>query len=153
MYVKITNGSVDTYPYSVGKLRRDNPNTSFPKQIPTEVLANWGVYPVAIAENPEYDPLTHKIEQADAPTLVDGTWTLTKAVVALSADEIQAATMAQAAAVRATRDAKLAQTDWMALSDVTMSEAVANYRQALRDITAHENFPYLDESDWPAKPE
>jgi hypothetical protein len=28
----------------------------------------------------------------------------------------------------------------------------ATYRQALRDITDHENFPYLEESDWPVSP-
>ena len=49
MYVKTTNGNVDTYPYNVGQLRRDNPNTSFPKRIPDEMLAEWGVYPVTVA--------------------------------------------------------------------------------------------------------
>jgi len=27
------------------------------------------------------------------------------------------------------------------------------YRQALRDITTHPNWPNLEESDWPVKPE
>lgn len=26
------------------------------------------------------------------------------------------------------------------------------YRQALRDITDHVNFPYLNDADWPVKP-
>lgn len=26
------------------------------------------------------------------------------------------------------------------------------YRQALRDITSHVNFPFLNEEDWPVKP-
>ena len=56
MYVKITNGSVDTYPYSVGKLRRDNSNTSFPKRIQDAVLAEWGVYPVTVDSPPSHDP-------------------------------------------------------------------------------------------------
>lgn len=55
------------------------------------------------------------------------------------------------AEIRAERDALLAATDWMALSDVTMSEAWATYRQALRDITSQEGFPAS--VDWPAKPE
>ena len=37
--------------------------------------------------------------------------------------------------LRRQRDALLAETDWMANSDVTMSDAWATYRQALRDIT------------------
>ena len=37
--------------------------------------------------------------------------------------------------LRRTRNELLAETDWMANSDVTMSDAWATYRQALRDIT------------------
>jgi len=54
---------------------------------------------------------------------------------------------------RTTRDAKLAETDFYALSDVTMSAEVTTYRQALRDITSHANWPNLEEADWPTKPE
>jgi len=50
---------------------------------------------------------------------------------------------------RATRDAKLAETDFYALSDVTMSSEMTTYRQALRDITTHENWPNLEDADWP----
>ena len=53
---------------------------------------------------------------------------------------------------RATRDSKLAETDFYALSDVTMTDEMATYRQALRDITSHANWPNLEESDWPVKP-
>jgi len=37
--------------------------------------------------------------------------------------------------LRNKRNNKLKETDWMANSDVTMSEAMTTYRQALRDIT------------------
>ncbi|MDB2441752.1 phage tail assembly chaperone [Candidatus Pelagibacter bacterium] len=40
------------------------------------------------------------------------------------------------AELRRQRDALLAETDWMANSDVTMSDAWITYRQALRDITS-----------------
>ncbi len=39
-----------------------------------------------------------------------------------------------AAQVREDRDAKLAATDWRASSDVTLSTAWRDYRQALRDV-------------------
>ena len=39
-----------------------------------------------------------------------------------------------AAQVREERDVKLAACDWMASSDVTMSDAWRTYRQALRDV-------------------
>ena len=57
-----------------------------------------------------------------------------------------------AAGHRATRDAKLAETDFYALSDVTMSSEMTTYRQALRDITTHENWPNLEDADWPTAP-
>ena len=57
-----------------------------------------------------------------------------------------------AAGHRATRDAKLAETDFYALSDVTMSSAMTTYRQALRDLPTHDNWPNLEDADWPTKP-
>ena len=39
--------------------------------------------------------------------------------------------------VRAKRDALLASTDWTGNSDVTMSDAMTAYRQALRDLPAN----------------
>tara|TARA_R110000787_G_scaffold113262_5_gene222425 strand:- start:51 stop:344 length:294 start_codon:yes stop_codon:yes gene_type:complete len=43
--------------------------------------------------------------------------------------------------VRAERNALLAETDYLALSDVTMSSAWTTYRQNLRDIPAQSGFP------------
>ena len=57
-----------------------------------------------------------------------------------------------ASANRSTRDAKLAETDWHGMSDVTMSSEMTTYRQALRDITAHDNWPNLEDADWPTAP-
>ena len=57
-----------------------------------------------------------------------------------------------AASVRTKRDTLLAETDWTGMSDVTMASAMTTYRQALRDITDHADFPYLEDSDWPTKP-
>ena len=57
-----------------------------------------------------------------------------------------------AASNRSTRDSKLAETDFYALSDVTMSSAMTTYRQALRDLPTHDNWPNLEDDDWPTKP-
>ena len=53
---------------------------------------------------------------------------------------------------RTKRDGLIAATDYFALTDVTMDAAMTTYRQALRDITDHANFPNLDDADWPVKP-
>lgn len=57
-----------------------------------------------------------------------------------------------ATANRSTRNTKLAETDFYALSDVTMTDAIKTYRQALRDLPTHSNWPNLKDSDWPNKP-
>ena len=57
------------------------------------------------------------------------------------------------AELRRQRDALLAETDWMANSDVTMSDAWATYRQALRDITTQTpNDDALSNITFPTKP-
>ena len=52
--------------------------------------------------------------------------------------------------IRNHRDNLLTETDWMALGDVTMSDAWKTYRQKLRDIPAS-NTTYADVT-WPTKP-
>ena len=52
--------------------------------------------------------------------------------------------------VRQERDSLLSETDWMAGSDVTMSDAWRTYRQALRDVPAQSGFP--NDVTWPTKP-
>ena len=152
MYVKLTNGSVDTYPYNVGQLRRDNPNTSFPKQIPSEMLESYGIYTVVYTDMPSINDRTQKVEQDATPSLVDGAWTIGWTTSSKTAEETQAWDDNIAASNRAQRDGLLANTDWMALSDVTMTAEMTTYRQALRDITTHTNWPNLEEDDWPTKP-
>ena len=52
--------------------------------------------------------------------------------------------------VRDQRNRLLAETDWMALSDITMSSEMTAYRQALRDVPAQAGFPAS--VTWPTKP-
>ena len=54
--------------------------------------------------------------------------------------------------LRLLRDGLLSETDWWASSDLTMSTEQIAYRQALRDITTHDNWPNLTNDDWPTKP-
>ena len=56
--------------------------------------------------------------------------------------------------LRSQRNQLLAETDWMGNSDVTMSTAWKNYRQALRDITKQTPIDdTLSNITWPTKPE
>jgi hypothetical protein len=58
----------------------------------------------------------------------------------------------QAKSVRATRNDKLKDCDWTQVADAPVDQAAwAAYRQALRDITGQEGFPWT--IDWPTQPE
>ena len=61
--------------------------------------------------------------------------------------------------LRRQRDAKLAETDWTALADVTMADNMKTYRQALRDLPASNDGKnatlkdgVLENVKWPQKP-
>lgn len=53
--------------------------------------------------------------------------------------------------LREERNKKIAETDWWAVSDRTMTTQQTTYRQALRDIT--DTYTSLDDVVWPVKPE
>jgi len=54
---------------------------------------------------------------------------------------------------RLRRNSLLAETDWMANSDVTMSEAMRTYRQELRDLTnGLTTVEQVEAVIWPTKP-
>tara|TARA_Y100000592_G_scaffold92140_1_gene153402 strand:- start:26 stop:361 length:336 start_codon:yes stop_codon:yes gene_type:complete len=53
--------------------------------------------------------------------------------------------------LREKRNSLIAETDYLALSDVTLSSEMATYRQALRDLPANTTDPA--NPVWPTKPE
>ena len=55
--------------------------------------------------------------------------------------------------LRSERDQKLQETDFYALSDVTMSDEMTAYRKALRDLPAsYDNSSVVGTITWPSKP-
>jgi hypothetical protein len=59
-------------------------------------------------------------------------------------------TEGKAEAARRERDRLLSDVDWSAGTDVNMSEEMAAYRQALRDVPQQAGFP--ENINWPTKP-
>jgi len=57
-----------------------------------------------------------------------------------------------AKALRNKRNKRLSETDWTSASDLTMSDDMKTYRQTLRDIPKHKNWPNLKDEDWPTYP-
>tara|TARA_R110001606_G_scaffold307411_1_gene454391 strand:+ start:42 stop:467 length:426 start_codon:yes stop_codon:yes gene_type:complete len=140
MHIKLTNGT--PVKYTLGQLRRDNPNTSFPKVIPDEMLASYDVYSCTRLERPAYDHLTEQCFDAGFEQDAEGNW-----VQGYSVEPVEQEVAERN--VRSKRDRLLSDTDWMALSDVTMTPDWATYRQALRDITGQSGFPHS--VVWPTK--
>ena len=57
------------------------------------------------------------------------------------------------AGLRDTRTSKLVSTDWYALQDVTLTDAMETYRQALRDLPAGlTTVADVESANWPVKP-
>lgn len=152
MYVKATDSTVEAWPYNPEQVRRDNPSTSFPATLTDELLAAWNIYPVTIAPEPAFNSATQMVVVDENPALVDGVWTLGSTVVDKSVEDLASEQAAIEASNRQNRNALLAETDYLALSDNTLTAAMSAYRQALRDITTHANWPNLADSDWPVKP-
>jgi hypothetical protein len=69
---------------------------------------------------------------------------------AIEAKIVEMAAAEVIADARAERDRLLAETDWWASSDLTMTQEQIDYRQALRDIPQQAGFP--DNIIWPTKP-
>jgi hypothetical protein len=86
-YILAPNQIAEIFPYSIGDLRRDNANVSFPRNVSDALLASYNVFPVVTQAPPAYDPATQNLNQA-TPTLVDGQWLQTWQVTDASAKEI-----------------------------------------------------------------
>lgn len=148
MYILVQD-NISTYPYSPAQLRADNPQVSFAAEMPAERLAEWGVYSVTPTPQPIADH-TKNVTEAP-PQQIDGVWTQAWEVTEATSGEIAERTVAQAAAIRADRNARLAACDWTQLADAPGDTlAWANYRQALRDVTAQAGFPWS--VSWPVPP-
>ncbi len=149
----------------VGELKALFPNVSFPANGPN---SDWytenNVMSVTVGLS--FDPTKQKQESVD-PYIDDGV-VYTVRLVDLTNDEKTAYVNAQNAKLatlqRANRDALLAETDWMVVKAAETGVALADnwktYRQALRDLPTHSNWPDLKspgpgdsgDNDWPVKP-
>lgn len=98
----------------------------------------------------EFNTMFRKVTGADANgTAIESTdHGIAWATVSAKRDELIAAQPMKE--LRAERDRRLAETDWWAVADRTMTAEQTAYRQALRDITV--SYSSLDDVVWPTKP-
>tara|TARA_Y100000356_G_C11204266_1_gene259592 strand:+ start:379 stop:873 length:495 start_codon:yes stop_codon:yes gene_type:complete len=148
------------------ELETEYANTSFPKVWNDSVLEFLNVDPVLESPKPE----AGKYEIVERNGVVqdsNNNWVKAWKVVDMFSDvtdddgtkhtkaeqeaTYQASLDADAAVQnRVKRNELLAETDFYALSDVTMSDEMKTYRQALRDLPSQSDWPYVD---YPTKPE
>jgi len=152
---------------TVSQFKASQPNTSFPKQITTEVLDSYG-YDAVLNGPAATVTAPYGVSTRSGVEEVSGQWftkfiagpvftdtTDSEGVVTSAADN-EAAYKAgvdskAATAVRTTRTQKLTESDWTQLADSTADKAAwATYRAALRDLPSAEGFPH--NITWPTEP-
>lgn len=142
MYIKLPS----TYPYNPTRLRVENPNISFPEQMPDERLAEWGVFPVIPQTRPEV-PYTKVLEEI-TPIQINNNWTQQWLLRDYTNQEVE--TLANT--IRDERNRLLQESDWTQVGDTPVDKTIwATYRQELRDTTLQTEFPF--NVTWPTKPE
>jgi len=161
-----SNGEVTT----VSQFKATQPNTSFPKQITTEILDSYG-YDAVLNGAQATVTAPYGVSTRSGIEEISGQWftkfiagpvftdtTDSEGNVTTAADN-EAAYRTRidteaAASVRNQRDKLLAETDWVVTkakeTSTNIPAAIKTYRQELRDISAAEGFPHT--MTWPTKP-
>ena len=160
------SGAVTT----VSQFKASYPNTSFPKQITTDILDSYG-YDAVLNGAAATVTAPYGVSTRDGVEQVDGKWftkfiagpvftdtTDSEGKVTTAADNeaaYRASVDAQAAtSVRAERAKKLTETDWTQVADSPLSSDKktewAAYRTSLRDLPSASGFPHT--MTWPTEP-
>ncbi len=161
-----STGAVTT----VSQFKAEYPNTSFPKQITTEVLNSFG-YDAVLNGAAATVTAPYGVSTRSGVEEISGQW-FTKFIagpvfadttddegnVTTAADNeaaYRASVDANAArSVRKERDRLIAETDWVVVmakeTGTNIPAAMKTYRQALRDLPSADGFPHT--MTWPTKP-
>jgi len=144
------------------EIRTIHKNTSFPRVWDEGVCESIGIDPVLITPKPAASAPYKIVERNGAEKDAKDNWVQAWAERDMFATDgegtkadketaYQARLDAEASvSARDKRDELLAKTDWLALSDTTMSSEWTTYRQALRDVTGQAGFP--NTITWPTEP-
>ena len=144
-YRNNTSGAVETRSAILAKYS----NTSFPKPVTNDIIESLGYATIGEGVQPSLTA-PYESAQRDGIQEVSGKWQTKWKVVTATGDAKTAVDTQANLSQRNQRNEKLAKTDYLALSDVTMSDAWKTYRQALRDVPTQASFPHT--ITWPTKP-
>jgi len=161
-----STGAVTT----VSQFKSEHPNTSFPKQITTEILNSFG-YDAVLNGAAATVTAPYGVSTRDGVEEISGQW-FTKFIAGpvfadTTDDDGNVTTAADnevaykaridseaAASVRSQRDQLIAETDWVVVmakeTGTNIATAMKTYRQELRDLPSADGFPHT--MTWPTKP-
>ena len=142
-YVQTSSGTFIRHIRNEGIIIQWNESTNTSvRRLSESQRTEFGISRLKMVTPPFFDVDTQSRVEGDA-VLTDGVWTQNWIVTAVPEES-------KAVNIRQTRDAKLALSDWRALSDNTMPSEWTTYRQALRDVPGQAGFP--SEVSWPTEP-
>lgn len=165
MFVKLDkNNTPLEWPVAVQRIRFEHKNVSFPADMSSLDVRPYGFAPFKYADPEEHDPQWQEAQEI-IPVEIDEVFVQQWKIVEKYTPEEKEALIAEQAKqneenavtnVRSERDRLLRETDWIVIMHTEKGTNIPVewevYRQALRDITTHEKFPYLQEEDWPTEP-
>ena len=126
------------------------PNTGFPVQLTEAIINEFGGD--VVFEGPQAQPTRYQVAVRDGVEQIGGKWYTKYSVADMEQEAKDALDASQAASQRASRNTLLSDCDWTQLPDAPVStQAWANYRQGLRDVTSQTGFPW--DIQWPEKPQ
>jgi hypothetical protein len=152
MFIQILSDGTKKYPYTIAKVRADNPQVSFPSNPSDETLEAFGMFRVFFSTQPTFDESSQVLtEGVPVFNSDDARWEQTWSVRDMTAEEIANRTEQQGQQVRDQRNQKLSSSDWTQVIDAPVDQdAWAAYRQELRDIPSQVGFPW--DVIWPTEP-
>lgn len=138
------------------------PNTSMPKPLTEAIINDFGGD--VVFEGPQASGGTvYQYSQGAGVEQINGKWYTKYVLGPIFTDNEEATAAEQEAAYKAMKDAeqaksvrddrnkRLSDSDWTQVADAPVDKAAwATYRQALRDVTAQDGFPWTVQ--WPEMP-
>lgn len=152
-FIKLENGQPASNAIAEENFRQLFPNTSFPVYFTADSVEPLG-YGIYDFSNQPGRGRYQKVVETSPVRNEFGIWRQAWQVVEMTEVEKAAEDADQAKAVRADRDRRLKDTDWVVIKHLERNENIPGawevYRQALRDVPSQAGFPWT--VNWPEQP-
>ena len=152
LFVELQNGQPVGYPIAEDKFRQLFPYTSFPTYFTANTVEPLGYGIYDFSDAPDVGRYEKTVEVAPVRNEY-GIWRQTYAVLPMDDAEKSEVNTQQAALIRAERNRRIADTDWVVIKAFEAGQpqefSIAAYRQALRDVPSQPGFPW--DIIWPTQ--